>query len=505
MRWIVCGIIVASSLAGCGRGRSLLERASVASGRGRRRNPADDSGRRGARDSAGPSATGRRPISARSRRQTWTPRGPPGRLSHDRAIRGRLDRGDEDSVVNLWLYGTTFTSRPRATARDIAALANPSQAEALLIDRLDDLVAAMSAPGASERVRFARQVVERRGINLATPDGPDRARQYLVEARARMLTEQKQYRQVFASANLLTDDAARLAAYAAVYRDRGLSSDTSIAVDFAVDQAIAGLRAGQHVAPASVHRLAIVGPGLDFTDKAEGYDFYPLQTIQPFALIDSLKRHGLAASSGVAVTTFDISSRVTQHLERARDRARAGDSYVVQVPLDEDSADRQWLPAMVDFWRRFGDQIGTAVDPIRPPAGAASVRMRALQVPAKLVAAIDPRDLNIVTERLALADADRFDLIVATNVLVYYDGFEQALALANIGAMLAPGGVFLTNYALAPRPPMTPEPVLVTKVYRDRQHNGDTVLAYKKEVSTRTRRRARGHGEELEAQGVFLM
>ena len=218
-----------------------------------------------------------------------------------------------------------------------------------------------------------------------TPDGPDRARQDLVEARARTLTEQKQYRQVFASANLLTDDAGRLAAYAAVDLDRGLSSDTSIAVDFALDQAIAGLRAGQHVAPASVHRLAIVGPGLDFTDKAEGYDFYPLQTIQPFALIDSLKRHGLAASSGVAVTTFDISSRVTQHLERARDRARAGDSYVVQVPLDEDSADRQWLPAMVDFWRRFGDQIGTAVDPIRPPPGAASVRMRALQVPAKLV------------------------------------------------------------------------------------------------------------------------
>ena len=74
-------------------------------------------------------------------------------------------------------YRMTFTSRPRATARDIAALANPSQAEALLIDRLDDLVAAMSAPGASERVRFARQVVERRGVNLATPDGLDRARQ----------------------------------------------------------------------------------------------------------------------------------------------------------------------------------------------------------------------------------------------------------------------------------------------------------------------------------------
>ena len=108
--------------------------------------------------------------------------------------------------------------------------------------------------------------------------------------------------------------------------------------------------------------------------------------------------------------------------------------------------------------------------------------MRALQVPAKLAAAIDPRDLNIVTERLALADADRFDLIVATNVLVYYDGFEQALALANISAMLAPGGVFLTNYALAPRPPLAPEAVQVTKVFWDRQNNGDTVLAYRRPI-----------------------
>ena len=94
---------------------------------------------------------------------------------------------------------------------------------------------------------------------------------------------------------------------------------------------------------------------------------------------------------------------MTQHLERARDRARGGDGYIIQVPLDEDSPARQWLPAMVDYWRRFGDRIGAAVDPIRPPAGAASVRMRALRVPADLVAAIDPRDLNIVTERLTLA------------------------------------------------------------------------------------------------------
>src|SRR3954469_13987049 len=31
---------------------------------------------------------------------------------HDREIRARLDRGDEDSIVNLLLFGTTFTALP---------------------------------------------------------------------------------------------------------------------------------------------------------------------------------------------------------------------------------------------------------------------------------------------------------------------------------------------------------------------------------------------------------
>ena len=53
--------------------------------------------------------------------------------------------------------------------------------------------------------------------------------------------------------------------------------------------------------------------------------------------------------------------------------------------------------------------------------------MRAVRVRPAVVTSIVPRDVNIVLER----DNDRFDLIVATNVLVYYDAFDQALALAN--------------------------------------------------------------------------
>ena len=38
---------------------------------------------------------------------------------HDAAIRARVARGDEDSLVNLWLFGTSFTAQPPARPRDV--------------------------------------------------------------------------------------------------------------------------------------------------------------------------------------------------------------------------------------------------------------------------------------------------------------------------------------------------------------------------------------------------
>jgi SAM-dependent methyltransferase len=81
---------------------------------------------------------------------------------------------------------------------------------------------------------------------------------------------------------------------------------------------------------------------------------------------------------------------------------------------------------------------------MRPGADSA-IRARAVRVRPSLVRLITPRELNIVLERLRLSNAERFDLVIATNVLVYYGRFEQALAVANIASMLKPGGLFLTN------------------------------------------------------------
>jgi hypothetical protein len=407
----------------------------------------------------------------------------PGWVSqHHAEIRARLERGDEDSLVNFWLYGTTFTTLPRATARDMAQLGSPARAEELLLGRLDDLVTGLASTGANERLLFARQVVARKGIDPTTPAGRERTKVYLVEARARVLAENDRYLRTAQSAQRLKDRGAELTAYATVYQDRGLSSDTSLRADFGIELALEAIKSSGRLEAARVRRVAIIGPGLDFTDKAEGYDFYPQQTIQPFAVIDSLLRLGLANPADFRLTTFDVNPRVNQHLERSRQRADNGDAYVLQLPLSTASSERQWHADLVKYWQRLGEQIGDDVEAMAAPPGAAGVRVRAVRVRPAVVMSITPQDLNIVLERLdPLADDERFDLVVATNVLVYYDTFEQSLALDNVSRMLRPGGFLLTNYAVSPAAPMETAASLITMAYFDRQQqNGDTLFWYQR-------------------------
>jgi SAM-dependent methyltransferase len=268
-----------------------------------------------------------------------------------------------------------------------------------------------------------------------------------------------------------------------MYRDRGLSSDTKLTADFALDKAIAAITSSGQLAPQSVRRIAVVGPGLDFTDKAEGYDFYPLQTIQPFAIVDSVIRLGLARPEDLDVTTFDLSPRVNRHLEAARQRAQAGESYLLQLPLVTGDPKHQWDPDLVGYWKRFGDRIGEEAAPMPSPAVGAEVRVRAVRVRPAVTLSIHPIDLDNIVERLEpprLPGSDqRFDLIVATNVLVYYDAFDQALALSNVARMLRPGGFFVTNYAVSPGPEFDPS-AIVTPVFFDKQQNGDTMFCYRR-------------------------
>lgn len=74
---------------------------------------------------------------------------------------------------------------------------------------------------------------------------------------------------------------------------------------------------------------------------------------------------------------------------------------------------------------------------------------------------------------------ERFDLVIATNILVYYDVFEQELALANLEQMVRPGGFLLTNNALLELPVSRFKGVDYTAVpYSDKQADGDQIFWY---------------------------
>jgi len=232
------------------------------------------------------------------------------------------------------------------------------------------------------------------------------------------------------------------------------------------------------VEAASVRRVGVIGPGLDFTDKAEGYDFYPPQTTQPFSVIDSLRRLGVARTNDLRLTTFDLSARVNRHLEAARGRADAGESYVVVLPRDRDG---RWRPDLIGFWKNFGSRIGEdRTLTISPPDG---IDLRATRIRPEVVSSLNVRDLNIVVERLApLADEDRFDLIVATNILVYYSVFEQSLALANVASMLRPGGLLLSNNVLVELPTTPLHAIGDTRaIYSEHPDDTDDIVWYRRQ------------------------
>jgi hypothetical protein len=363
-------------------------------------------------------------------------------MRRDAAIRARVAEGDEDAVINLLQFGTTFTRQPRITGQQLAGVVMRKAGSPdlfvpspVLKARIDDFIVAIGAPGTNERLQFARRIIERRGIAPTTEEGRGALRRYLEERTAVVGSA--------VHAPVLHDPATGLADQLTIFRDRGLASDTLLWINFAIDQALTEMKAAGALRPRSVRRAAIIGPGLDFADKQEGYDFYPPQTIQPFALIDSLGRAGLTAAAGVGVTAFDLSPAVLGHLEAARARAAMGAAYTVVLPRN---LDQPWTPDLVAFRERFGDQIGKPVEAAAPPANAGRVGVRSVMFPPAAVRAIVPRDLDIVLQRPGSeSDIGQFDLIVATNILLYYDVFEQSLAAANIAAMLRPGGFLLSN------------------------------------------------------------
>ena len=78
-------------------------------------------------------------------------------------------------------------------------------------------------------------------------------------------------------------------------------------------------------------------------------------------------------------------------------------------------------------------------------------------------------------------------MVVATNVLVYYEPCEQALAVSNMASMLRAGGLLLTNQPVPVPASAGLSPVLIVAVgfgqvetQTGPHERGDSIYVYRK-------------------------
>jgi hypothetical protein len=359
--------------------------------------------------------------------------------TQDSDVRSRIDRGMEDSISNLILYGTSFTKLSRIASPEAALAPQSGRLTSLATSRVQQLIAALDSAAPNERVNFIRGFLQRQ----QTAKGG--RLNYFTSNLVRFVSEYQAYTAKLADAAKSPDKSEVLATRGTLYANRGLSADTSLLPNFAIEDTLRVMLSKGVLQNGTIRRIAVIGPGLDFTDKRDGYDFYPLQTLQPFAVLEAVERLGLGRREDLQVVTLDLNAAVNAHVTRLAANGAAARSYPVQLPRDTAA---QWTDQAVSYWLSFGAVIGRPAKPLPIPEQLPGVDLRAVAITADRAARNSAIDLNIVAQTIDYPSNQGFDLVIATNILVYYDNLQQALAMTNIARMMNAGGIFISNTAL---------------------------------------------------------
>ena len=163
-------------------------------------------------------------ISNQTQWLTWARR-------EDKAIRARLQQGDLDSMVNLLLYGTSFTKQPRISMQG-EGIAEASKS-GVLRARVDDLAAGLRGPRDNERLVFLRNLLRSQGIDVANPK---QTSVFLLQNLQRVVEERRTLAQRAATEG------------SSLFRDRGVSLDTRIIPDLLYRADLARSQATRRVA-----------------------------------------------------------------------------------------------------------------------------------------------------------------------------------------------------------------------------------------------------------------
>lgn len=179
------------------------------------------------------------------------------------------------------------------------------------------------------------------------------------------------------------------------YQRRGHSSDTRLASSFTVWNALSVLK--QTAQGARVTRALIVGPGADFAPRTD-FDDTPPQSYQPLLLANSLRAMKLSPPD-VRIDCMDANPRV---IETVRASAK-------KITLPEERGGEEF-----EQWKRN--------------------------------LKIEPANIEAFQGDILAQKTDcQYDLIVITNLLLYFDSRDTARAVANLKGMLREGGYLIHN------------------------------------------------------------
>jgi len=326
----------------------------------------------------------------------------------------RVREGDLDHLVFYLLQSTRFTRLPPIEpALSAKTFVETSQVPAPVRARLTALLRALDSAQRDPRIAYFRDLVK-----ATFPKDRDRA---LVDEYRRVM--KFVYEKEFVAQKSGADAVAEL------YRTRGLSTDTAIEAGFLLYHGFGVVKALEP--DRRIRRVLIVGPGLDLAPRTGFLEDAPPASYQPWAVIDALLGLGLARADDLEVVGADINPRVVDHLRRAS--ANPPTLTLISGIRESDSV------TLTEDYRQYFAQLGRSIGDVQGD----KERLKTVRVGLHAARVLRAASLDVVTERLASG----FDLVVATNVLPYFDDVELMLAMSNIGGMLAPGGLFLHNEA----------------------------------------------------------
>jgi hypothetical protein len=334
----------------------------------------------------------------------------------------RVREGDLDHLIFYALQSTRFTGRPpiepALSAKSL--IDSGQQLPPNVRDRISDLLKAIDSSAVDPRLAYFRSLV----------------RATFPNAREREAGLIREYTRVmkFVYDKEFVAQRAGPAAVENLYRSRGLSTDTEVEAGYVVYNGLGILKS---LAPGTrIHRVLIIGPGLDLAPRTGFLETSAPQSYQPWAVIDALVTLGLARVDDLSVVGADINPRVVDHLHEAHRQppllnlvSGIGETSTVHL-----------APDYLDYFAGLGRSIGQGTD--ARPTPLAGHRSKSIRIRADVAQILSAEQLDIVTTRL---EGAQFDLIVATNILPYFDDTKLMLALSNIQAMLMPGGVFMHN------------------------------------------------------------